>query len=222
MKDSTVYLGVLSRSSRAKYWIMALDEMLPAKYKPVVSFMFEIPTGAAALISNCTRNRLNYSNLTGIQNQMLINAGQATASLQSGLEGHSNSHGCSQFSATFWCKFDGTVRATNDTYDPDRLFLQVWLHRRSADIDGETGPPGRLIWGTADDYSSMGFVIDAWKQVRFRFTEASEFSVIFFAHHSHNCSNGRISEIYLDEFQGFSGTVLNRLQETLCNADQSN
>ena len=160
-------------------------------------------TGAAALVSACTRNRLNY---TGILSQMLIAPDQATASLQSGLEGFTNSFGCSQFDISFWCKFGGIVHATGDTGDVNRLFLELWLHRRNASIDGPTGPPGRLIWGSVADYSSTRFEPDVWKQISFRFTESAEFSVIFFAHHNHNCTEKQ-TKIYLDDVAGFSGNA---------------
>ncbi|OWA52208.1 hypothetical protein BV898_16666 [Hypsibius exemplaris] len=167
----------------------------------------DVRDGAGALVSKCVKNKINYTN--PLQADMLISPGQATASLQTGYTSAADNN-CTQFHLTFWFKFDGIIKVANES-DPDRFFLEVWLHRLDSD-GGQTGKPGRVLWGNQpEDYKDIHD--NEWAQVHVPFTKDEPFSINFFAHHNDGCQE-RIQSIHLDSVRTEAETLECRVRPT--------
>ncbi|OWA51540.1 hypothetical protein BV898_16019 [Hypsibius exemplaris] len=151
----------------------------------------EVQNGAAAVISKCLRNNINYNNPTSAS--LLIDPVQATASFQTGTTVSDGS--CTKFHLSFWCRLHGVIKVADKT-DPNRFYLEVRVHRLTT--SGLFEKDGRLIWGNATDYAS--FESDSWIEIRRSFFESETFSIVFFAHHNNNCS-AFVQTIGLDEVQ---------------------
>ncbi|OWA53116.1 hypothetical protein BV898_17549 [Hypsibius exemplaris] len=154
----------------------------------------EVQNGEAAVISKCLRNNINYSNPTSAAAAILIDPVQATASFQTGTTILDGSF--TKFHLSFWCKFLGVIKVADKT-DPKRFYLEVKLHRLNT-ASGLFEKDGRSIWGNATDYASIQS--ERWIEVRRSFFESETFSIVFFAHHNHNCSKF-VQTIGLDEVE---------------------
>ncbi|OQV23048.1 hypothetical protein BV898_03096 [Hypsibius exemplaris] len=153
--------------------------------------------GEGALMSNCTRNIINYSNTTGLACSMLMDPNQATASLQTGLYGGYVGKLCVRYFVSFWYKLDGPVKIADKT-DPDRFFLELVLHHIDDVGHSHDEHPNRTIWGsTEEDYLSACYTVKSWSFAQVEFTVAGGFSINFFAHHNDGCTSN-VRAIHLD------------------------